>query len=119
LRERVVAIDSEAVLLAAYAPRAPYQMVLVPRTPRMRFEDDGPTGAVLLHGGLSRLARVHGSSPPLSLWVRTAPRGAEYFCWRIDILPRPAALGGFELGTGVAAGALAPELAAARLRDAE
>ncbi|MGH2888799.1 MAG: hypothetical protein ACRDNJ_04135, partial [Solirubrobacteraceae bacterium] len=36
LRERVVAIDSEAVLLAAYAPRAPYQMVLVPRTPRMR-----------------------------------------------------------------------------------
>lgn len=117
-RERIVAIDSEAVLLAAYAPRAAYQMVLVPRTPRMRFEEDGPTGAALLHGALSRLARVHGSSPPLSLWVRTAPRGAEYFCWRIDILPRTAP-GGFELGTGVAAGALAPEVAASRLRDAE
>ena len=24
-------------------------------------------------------------SPPLNLWVRTAPRGAEHFCWRIDI----------------------------------
>ncbi|HET8978922.1 MAG TPA: hypothetical protein VFN87_12235, partial [Solirubrobacteraceae bacterium] len=39
-RERVVAIDEEAVLIAPYGGRVPYQLMIVPRTPRMRFEDD-------------------------------------------------------------------------------
>ena len=87
-RERIVAIDDEAVLLSAYAGRVPYQLMIAPRTPRARFEDDGPTGAALLDDALRRLARRLGASPPLNLWVRTAPQGAEHFCWRIDILPR-------------------------------
>ncbi|HYM53771.1 MAG TPA: hypothetical protein VES97_00300, partial [Solirubrobacteraceae bacterium] len=52
LRERIVAIDDEAVLLAPYASRLPFQLMLAPRTPRTRFEDDGPTGGALLHEGL-------------------------------------------------------------------
>ena len=84
-RERVIAIDDEAVLLAPYASRLPYQMMLAPRTPRARFEEPGPSGASLLHDGLRRLARHLGSSPPLNLWVRTAPLGTEDFCWRIDV----------------------------------
>ena len=52
------------------------------------------------------------------MWVRTAPRGAEHFCWRIEILPRLAQLAGLELGTGVHLNVLAPESAAQRLRDA-
>ena len=43
-RERVVAIDDEAVLLAPFASRVPYQLMLAPRRPRRRFEEDGPTG---------------------------------------------------------------------------
>ena len=76
-RERIVAIDEEAVLLAPYASRLPYQLMLAPRTQRARFEDPGPIGASLLHDGLERLARHLGSSPPLNMWVRTAPDGAE------------------------------------------
>ena len=83
-----IAVDAEAVLLAPYAAMLPYQMMLVPRRPRARFEDDGPTGAALLHDALRRLQRRFGASPPLNLWIRTAPRGAEHFCWRIDIVPR-------------------------------
>ena len=100
-RERIVAIDDEAVLMAPYGARVPFQLMIAPRTPRMRFEDDGPTGAAMLHDALSRLARRLGASPPLNLWVRTAPRGAEHFCWRIDILPRLTHLAGLELGAGV------------------
>ena len=74
-RERIVAIDDEAVLMAPYGARVPFQLLIAPRTPRMRFEDDGPTGAAMLHEALSRLARRLGASPPLNLWVRTAPRG--------------------------------------------
>lgn len=116
--ERVVAIDDDAVLIAPFASALPYQLMLVPRRSRLRFEDDGATGASLLHDGLGRLARLFGESPPLNLWIRTAPRGAEHFCWRIDVMPRIACLAGFELGTGVHLNSVAPERAAAELRAA-
>jgi UDPglucose--hexose-1-phosphate uridylyltransferase len=118
LRERIVAIDEEAVLIAPYASRLPFQLMLAPRVPRARFEDDGPTGAALLYDGLSRLARQLGSSPPLNLWVRTAPRGADQFCWRIDVLPRLTHIAGLELAADVNLNIVSPEHAAALLRDA-
>jgi UDPglucose--hexose-1-phosphate uridylyltransferase len=117
-RERIVAIDDEAVATAAYAGRVPFHVMIAPRVPRMRFEDDGPIGSAMLHDVLTRLARVLGASPPLNLWVRTAPEGAEHFCWRIDILPRLTHLAGLELGAGVNLNIVAPEQAAAQLRDA-
>jgi UDPglucose--hexose-1-phosphate uridylyltransferase len=118
-RERLVAVDDEAVLIAPYGARVPYQLMIAPRTPRARFEDDGPTGAAMLRDALRRLAGRLGASPPLNLWVRTAPRGAEHFCWRIDILPRLTHLAGLELGTGVNLNIVAPEQTAAELRDVE
>jgi UDPglucose--hexose-1-phosphate uridylyltransferase len=117
-RERVVAIDDEAVLLAPWASRLPFQLLLAPRRPRPRFEDEGPLGAALLHEGLSRLGRALGALPPLNLWVRTAPAGADHFCWRIDVMPRLTHLAGLELGAGLNLCIVAPELAAQQLRDA-
>ena len=67
---------------------------------------------------LGRLAAAVGALPPLNMWVRTAPKGAEHFCWRIDVLPRLAHLAGLEVGTGVHLNPLAPERAAERLRQA-
>ncbi len=117
LRERIVAIDEDAVLLAPYASRVPFQLMLVPRVPRARFEDDGPTAAALMHDGLCRLARHLGAIPPLNLWVRTAPRGVDQFCWRIDIFPRLTHLAGLELSTEVNLNIVAPERAASALRE--
>lgn len=117
-RQRIVAIDEETVLMAPYGARVPYQLLVAPRTPRMRFEEEGPTGAAMLHDALCRLARRLGASPPLNLWVRTAPAGAEHFCWRIDILPRLTHLAGLELGAGLHLNIVAPERAAAELREA-
>jgi len=117
-RVRIVAIDDEAVLMAPWASQVPFQLMLAPRRPVPRFEDDGPSGAALLHDGLSRLSRLFGASPPLNLWVRTAPQGAEHFCWRIDVLPRLGHRAGLELGAGVQLCTVPPETAAAQLQDA-
>lgn len=117
-RERIVAIDDEAVAIAPYGSRLPYQLMIVPRQARARFEDDGPTAAALLHDVLGRLGRRLGANPPLNLWVRTAPRGADHFCWRIDVMPRLTHLAGLELGTGLHLNIVAPERAAAELREA-
>ncbi len=117
-QERIVAVDSEAVALCPFAARVPFHIQVVPRTPRPRFEDDGALGAAVLHEALARLAAVLGGLPPFNLWVRTAPRDAEQYCWRIDLLPRLAQFAGLELGTGVNLCVLTPERAAERLRAA-
>jgi UDPglucose--hexose-1-phosphate uridylyltransferase len=117
-RERIVAIDDEAVALAPFAARVPFHLILAPRTPVARFSDDGPLGGRLLHQVLNRLRVTLGTLPPLNMWVRTAPRDAASFCWRIEIMPRLAQLAGLEIGTGVHLNVLAPEDAAQRLRDA-
>ena len=117
-RERVVAIDRDAVAICPFASRTPFQVQLIPRRPRARFEDEGPLPAALLLDVLRRLEAVLGAVPPFNLWVRTAPAGAERFCWRIDLVPRLTNLAGLELGTGVNLNVMPPELAAERLRDA-
>jgi UDPglucose--hexose-1-phosphate uridylyltransferase len=116
-RARIVAIDDEAVLMAPYASRMPFQLMLAPRRTSPRFEDDGPSGAALLHEALTRLRARLGAMPPLNMWVRTAPQGAEHFCWRIDIVPRLSHFAGLELGTGVDLCTVSPERAAQELRD--
>jgi UDPglucose--hexose-1-phosphate uridylyltransferase len=117
LGDRIVAIDDEGVLMVPYGARLPFQLLLAPRRPVPRFEDDGPLCAALLHDGLSRLARQLGANPPLNLWVRTAPRGAEHFGWRIDVVPRLTHLAGLELSSGLSLNIVSPERAAAQLRE--
>jgi UDPglucose--hexose-1-phosphate uridylyltransferase len=117
-RERVVAVDDRAVLLVPYAGRGPYELQLVPRKHEAHFAMPEPDVASMLHQAFARLRRVLGGLPPLNLWVRTAPRGAEVFHWHIDVVPRITQLAGFELGTGVNVNVVAPERAAAELRDA-
>jgi UDPglucose--hexose-1-phosphate uridylyltransferase len=118
-RERLIAVDDEAVALCPFAAQGPFHFQVVPRRPAARFEDDGPLGARMLHQALARLQAALGALPPLNMWVRTAPRGAARFCWRIDVVPRLAHLAGLEMGTGVHLNVLAPEQAAERLREAE
>jgi UDPglucose--hexose-1-phosphate uridylyltransferase len=114
-RERLVAIDDEAMLIAPWASRSPFELRIVPRTPAPSFEL-GDGGAAMLATALRGLAGVFGAVPQLNLWVRTAPSGSEEFCWHIDLLPRLTARGGFELGTGVDINVYAPEQAAGDLR---
>jgi UDPglucose--hexose-1-phosphate uridylyltransferase len=118
LRERVVAIDEEGVALCPFGSRVPFELQIVPRRPLARFEDEGPLCARLLHDVLGRLERLLGAVPPLNMWVRTAPAGAEHFCWRLDLLPRLTKLAGLEMGTGVNLNVMPPETAAEQLRDA-
>jgi UDPglucose--hexose-1-phosphate uridylyltransferase len=117
-RERVIAVNDEAVLLAPFASRMPYELQLVPRSHEPSFADSAATGATLLHEGLTRLRRLLGAPPPINLWVRTAPHDAETFHWHIDVVPRLTQLAGFELGTGLSVNIIAPERVAGELRTA-
>ncbi len=114
--DRLVAIDDEAALICPWASRTPYELRVIPRAPRARFEED-ETGAAMIRTAMRALATHFGGPPQLNLWVTTAPRGAEHFHWHVDIAPRLTVKAGFELGTGVDINIYPPERAAADLRQ--
>lgn len=114
-RDRLVAIDDDAALLCPWASRSPFELRVVPRTPAASFAD-GDAGTGMLRTAIRALAAAFERPPQLNLWIRTAPRGVEEFCWHIDIAPRLTVRAGFELGTGVEINVYPPERAAADLR---
>ncbi len=114
-RDRVVAVDDHAVLLAPFASRMPYELQLVPRRHDASFAASDPAALDLLREGLRKLSAKLGAPPPLNLWVRTAPRGADHFHWHVDVVPRLTRLAGFELGTGQYVNIVPPERAAGEL----
>jgi UDPglucose--hexose-1-phosphate uridylyltransferase len=116
-RERLVAIDDEALLVCPWASRSPFELRVIPRRPAPRFENS-EGGAAMIATALRGLREALGAVPQFNLWVRTAPQGAEEFCWHIDILPRLTTRAAFELGTGVEINVYAPERAASDLREA-
>jgi UDPglucose--hexose-1-phosphate uridylyltransferase len=117
-RERLVAIDDEALLVCPWASRSPFELRVIPRRPAPSFEDDGDVGTAMIRTALRALAAVFGAPPQLNLWVRTAPHGADEFGWHVDLLPRLTVRAGFELGAGIDVNIYPPERAAADLRGA-
>jgi UDPglucose--hexose-1-phosphate uridylyltransferase len=118
-RERLVAVDDDALVIAPWASRSPFELRVVPRRPAPSFEaEDEAAGTGMIRTALTALASVFERSPQLNLWIRTAPRGTEEFCWHVDIVPRLTIRAGFELGTGVDINVYPPERAASDLRAA-
>jgi UDPglucose--hexose-1-phosphate uridylyltransferase len=115
-RERLVAIDDEALLVCPWASRGPFELRVIPRQVKASFGED-TTGGAMLRTALRALAARFDGCPPFNLWVRTAPYDAEFFHWHIDVLPRLTIRAGFEIGTGVEISTYAPERAAAELRE--
>lgn len=115
--ERLVAIDEEVALICPWASRHPFEMRIVPRRPTARFEED-EGGVAMLGRAVGALTALFGDPCQLNLWVRTAPRGVEHFHWHLDLIPRLEAASAFEMATGVDINIVAPEAAAATLRDA-
>jgi UDPglucose--hexose-1-phosphate uridylyltransferase len=117
-RERLVAIDDDALLICPWASRSPFELRIIPRRQAPSFELDGEVGLGMLRTALDALAARFGQVPQLNAWVLTAPRGADQFHWHLDIAPRIGIRAGFEMSTGVELNIFPPERAASELREA-
>ncbi|MBJ7458239.1 MAG: hypothetical protein JHD02_03525 [Thermoleophilaceae bacterium] len=120
--QRLVEIDDSAALIAPFASATPYRLAVIPRRPEPRFEHSPSRGTAMLHKALMALSGAiefgEGAAPPLNIWIRTAPRDAQGYTWRIEIAPRLGQPASFELGTGVGINPVAPEDAAEQFRGA-
>jgi UDPglucose--hexose-1-phosphate uridylyltransferase len=110
---RVVVERDGLVLLCPWAGRMPYELVVAP----VEHERDGFSSPLLASAlelaadGLRRLRAVEGPRP-VNLWLHSGGH------WHLEVLPRLTILAGLELGAGVYLNPLAPEDAAAALREA-
>lgn len=121
---RVVEEDARFVLVAPFAARVPYEMLLAPRHHGPRFEDEPPEVVEAFGHRLGRaLARLEGvlAGQPFESYhfaLHTAPTHgrAERHHWHCEVLPSSAFHSGFEKGTGMFVNHRGPESCAERLR---
>jgi UDPglucose--hexose-1-phosphate uridylyltransferase len=113
--ERLILERSGLVLLAAYGGRLPYEMLITPRghTEGTAFESDLLAPALgLVADALRRLHTLEGRAPA-NAWLH------DHGHWHLEVVPRLAVFAGIELGAGIYVNSLAPEQAAAALRNAK
>ncbi len=132
--ERIVHADEHFVVVAPYASRFPFELLLLPRVHSHHFAKmDGKLRVAFarcLKDTLARL-KVALADPPYNFVLHTAPntealpRRAHFwdtiefdYHWHLEILPRLNPVAGFEWGTGFYINPTAPEDAAAFLREA-
>lgn len=132
-RERVVTLDENFAVVAPYASRFPFEMMIVPRKHSHSFADEPkPKIAALARSLRDLMARLRDAlrDPPFNLVLHTAPntdtliRRRNYWDtlaldwhWHIEVLPRLTRVAGFESGTGFYINPTSPEEAAAFLRN--
>ena len=105
-----IARRGDAVMLAAPAGRAPYEIVIAPKEHTDEPTEEGLVdSALLLRDGIRRLRAVEGPVP-LNAWLHTGGH------WHLELVPRLTVFAGLELGAGIYVNSLAPEEAAQRLR---
>ncbi|MDY3556742.1 hypothetical protein R5W24_005912 [Gemmata sp. JC717] len=121
---RVVARSERFVIATAFAPRFAYEMWLLPVAHESRYEALTDAGAdelaALLKRALVALDRVQ-NAPAYNWFLHTSPlRTGElpHYHWHLEVLPRTARPAGLEWGFGCHITTVAPEQAAAELRDA-
>jgi UDPglucose--hexose-1-phosphate uridylyltransferase len=122
-QRRLIAERGGFVALAPFAPRFPCETWIVPARHGAAFEESGIDElrglAELLGDFLRRMNRVLGA-PAYNFMLHTSPLDEPdlaYFHWHLEIIPKLTRVAGFEWGSGFFINPLAPEVAAAALRE--
>jgi UDPglucose--hexose-1-phosphate uridylyltransferase len=113
--ERAILELDGIVLLAAYGGRLPYELLIAPREhpAGSGYESELLRPALTVLADALRRLQVLEGPVPLNAWLH------DHGHWHIEVLPRLTVFAGIELGAGIYVNSLAPEAAAAALRDAE
>lgn len=120
---RLVGLTPGFVAIAPFASRLPYETWIIPFEPQPSFShlrDDQSTHLAILLRDVVRALRRSAGDPDYNLVIHTAPVGQEavpFLQWYVRILPRVMTAAGFELGSGMWINCVAPERAAAALRE--
>lgn len=119
---RLVHADDDVVMLCPFWSGSAYEMLVLPRRhgPHLHAATAGDLAGVgrAVRSAL-RLVRQRVGEVGYNLVFHSAPyRATGLFHWHIHVVPKLTTPAGFEFGTGVLVNVVAPETAAADLRNA-
>lgn len=122
--ERVVFTTDHYAVIAPFASRFPFELMILPRRHSASFVADATPEQVVqlaevLRQTLWLLYRA-ANNPDYNAVLHTAPLRdscLDYYHWHIEIVPRLTTPAGFELGSGIYITTAIPEETAAYLRD--
>ncbi len=133
--ERIVLENPHFVVLAPYASRFPFELMILPRRHAAAMTAITDEELAALAGCLGEAARrLHRvlADPPYNLVFHTAPNTEAFltkpgawqtlphdYHWHLEILPRLTQVAGFETGTDFYINPTAPEEATRFLREVE
>lgn len=121
-KDRLVFENEHFVAYCPFASRATFQVNIMPKRNNPYFErvTDEEKYAVAEALQMVLLALYEGlENPAYNFYIRTAPcegRLYPHYRWHIEVIPRTAIWGGFELAAGIEISTLPPESAAQFLR---
>jgi len=124
-RVRIVADNSEFIVMTPFAPRFAFEMWILPKRHAAYFEESQKTQfellARILAEALKRMDKVL-SRPAYNFILHTSPfheKTGDYYHWHVELIPKLTQVAGFEWGTGFYINPVTPEEAAKFLREAE
>ncbi|HBH61643.1 MAG TPA: galactose-1-phosphate uridylyltransferase [Nitrospiraceae bacterium] len=122
-KKRVISENDDFIAIAPFAPRSPFETMILPKRHESSFSPRGNFGllARILQQTLKQIDKVL-DLPPYNLMIHTSPfknEENEYYHWHIEIIPKLTKIAGFEWGSGFYINPTAPEEAAKFLREAE
>ncbi len=122
-KTRVISENDDFITIAPFAPRSPFETMILPKNHESSFLPDGNFTllAEILQRTLQQMDKVL-HMPPYNLMIHTSPFKNEindYYHWHIEIIPKLTKIAGFEWGSGFYINPTPPEEAAEFLREAE
>jgi UDPglucose--hexose-1-phosphate uridylyltransferase len=122
---RVVAENPEFLCVTPFAPRFAFETWILPKRHAAYFEESQKNQIELLARILSETLRRQGrvlADPAYNFILHSSPlheKTGDFYHWHVEIMPKLTEVAGFEWGTGFYINPVAPEEAAAFLREAE
>ena len=122
---RVVCQNDSFITITPFAPRAPFEMWILPKNHSSAYcreaDDKLSQLSELLAETLQRLDRCI-PNVPYNFVLHTEPLrsgGLEHFHWHFEIVPKLTSIAGFEWGSGFYINPIPPEEAAKHLREVQ
>lgn len=121
---RVVTENQDFLAMTPYAPKAPFEIWILPKFHESHFENSQKHHyenlASLFSDVLKRIDKVL-TSPPYNFILHTAPvrngNSLPHYHWHFEIMPKLTKTAGFEWGSGFYINPTPPEEAATFLRE--
>ena len=122
-KKRVISENNDFIALAPFAPRSPFETMILPKRHESSYLPDGNLSllAQILQQTLKQIDKIL-DLPPYNMMIHTSPfknEENEYYHWHMEIIPKLTKIAGFEWGSGFYINPTSPEEAAKFLREAE